>query len=48
MGAPPGLPVRPGLCPDDRADVFDYRCEPEELRKRAEECEQLGRAVLRH
>ena len=25
------------------AEVFDYRCEPDELRKRAEECERLGR-----
>ena len=25
------------------AEVFDFRCEPEQLRKRAEECEQLGR-----
>jgi tetratricopeptide (TPR) repeat protein len=25
------------------ADAFDYRCEPEELRKRAQECERMGR-----
>jgi len=25
------------------SEVFDYRCEPEEQRKRAEECERLGR-----
>ena len=38
-----GHPFDLGLALTIGAEVFDYRCEPEELRKRAEECERLGR-----
>jgi hypothetical protein len=38
-----GHPFDLGWALSQGAEVFDYRCEPEQLRKRAEECERLGR-----
>jgi hypothetical protein len=38
-----GHPFDLGFTLSFGADVFDYRCEPEALRERAEECERLGR-----
>ena len=35
--------LRPRICADHGAHEFDHRCRHEELRKRAEECERLGR-----
>ena len=38
-----GHPFDLGYALTTGADVFDYRCEPEQLRTRAVECEQIGR-----
>ena len=38
-----GNPFDLGWALSDGAAAFDYRCEPEKLRTRAEECERLGR-----
>jgi predicted ATPase len=38
-----GHPFDLGWALTQGAEAFDHRCEPEKLRKRAEECERLGR-----
>jgi len=38
-----GYPFDLGYVLSDGARVFDFRCEPNELRKRVEECERVGR-----
>ena len=38
-----GHPIDLGWALTVGAEAFDFRCEPEELRKRAEECDRLGR-----
>ena len=36
-------PIDLGFALRMAAELFDFRCEPEEMRKRADECERLGR-----